>query len=168
MSGLKATCCLILIINTSLSCAPIAPRASLGDFTDEVLEPLALRVADEKISEVSAERKFARTPKATIQTLAMLLQDIPWIGKLVTFDTVSRKAQLEEDLAWLDTRRIPLKRELLNLFVLRTKQDGEVFSFCISGVQRRYQAIEAARFTRLADGLDSCEQTQLMSLKPES
>jgi hypothetical protein len=93
------------------------PRASIGDFADHVLEPLALRIADEKIAEAGAVLKADRTPKASIQTVATLLSDVPWIGKLLTFRNVSQKAQLEEELARLERQRIPLKRELLNLFV---------------------------------------------------
>ena len=90
------------------SCAnpltPAIPRASVGDLSDYVLEPLALRVADEKISEASAELKLAYTPKATMQTVASLLNEVPWIGRLLNFRNVSQKAELEEDLAWLYPR----------------------------------------------------------------
>jgi hypothetical protein len=144
---------------------PTIPRASIGDFTDHVLEPLALRVADEKITEAGAELKLARTPKATIQTVASLLNEVPWIGKLLNFRNVSQKAELEEDLARLETRRIPLKRELLNLFVSRTIHEGETFIFCVDGVQRRYQGLDTNRFTRLPDGPGPCEPTQLQTFK---
>ena len=135
------------------------------DFEDHVLQPLALRVADEKISEASARLKAERMPKASIQIVAGFLDDIPWIGKLLSVSNVSRKAQLEEDLAWLDTQRIPLKRELLDLFVSRTTYQTETFTFCVDGVQRRYQALDTNRFTRLVDGPGPCELTQLHSLK---
>jgi hypothetical protein len=150
------------------SCAnpltPSMPRASIGDFTDHVLEPLALRVADEKITEASAGLKLEHTPKAPLQTVANLLSDVPWIGKLLNFRNVSEKAQLEEDLAWLETRRIPLKRELLNLFVTRTTYEAETFTVCIEGVQRRYHALDTNRFTRLIDGTGPCDATELKSL----
>ena len=106
----------ILLCSTLASCAhpsaqtPAAARASIGDFTDYVLEPLALRVADEKIIEAGARLKLARTPKGNVQSLANLLQDVPWIGTLLNFRTVSQKAHLEEDLAWLETRRIQIGR----------------------------------------------------------
>ena len=156
---------LLLFCGALMSCAHAAPRASVGDFTDQILEPLALRIADEKISEAGAELKSARTPKASTQTLATVLNELPWIGKLLNVSTASRKAQLDEDLAWLETRRMPLKRELLDLFVGRTVQDQETFSFCVNGVERRYQAIEPGRFTRLPDGPGPCEITSLSSLK---
>ena len=142
-----------------------APRASIGDFTDYVLEPLALRVADEKISEHSAALKFEHTPKAAIQTVAGLLHEVPWVGKLAGVMTVSQKAQLDEELAWLETRRIPLKRELLTLFVSRTSYKDETFTFCVNGVERRYQGLDINRFTRLPDGPGPCVQTQLVSLR---
>jgi hypothetical protein len=144
---------------------PAIPPASLGDFTDHVLEPLALRVADEKITEASAALKLERTPKATFQTVASLLDDVPWVGKLLNFTNVSRKAQLEEDLVWLETRRIPLKRELLTLFVSGTTHTDDIFVICVDGVQRRYQALDINRFTRLVDGPGPCELRPLLSLK---
>lgn len=167
MNSLHMSCALLLC-GTLASCAHALPRASIGDFTDQILEPLALRVADEKISVVSADMKSARTPKASTQTMASLLTELPWVGRLLSFGTVSRKAHLDEDLVWLETRRIPLKRELLELFVLRTTQEGETFTLCADGVQRRYQAIDPSRFTRLPDGPGPCESTPLRSLKKES
>ena len=144
---------------------PPAAHASIGDFTDYVLEPLALRVADEKIMEASAGLKLARAPKGTVQSVAGLLQDVPWIGPLLSFSTASQKAHLEEDLAWLETRRLPLKRELLDAFVAQTNHDEDTFTTCIDAVQRRYQALDINRFTRLPDGSGPCEALQLSSLK---
>jgi hypothetical protein len=141
------------------------PPASIGDFEDHVLEPLALRVADEKISEASARLKAERMPKASIQIVAGFLDDIPWIGKVLSFRNVSRKAQLEEDLVGLETQRIPAKRELLTLFVSRTTYEGDTFTLCVDGIQRRYQALDSNRFTRLVDGPGPCERTPLESLK---
>ena len=157
LSGMLASCANPLI-------QPV-PHASIGDFTDHVLEPLALRVADEKIIEASAALKVEHTPKATMQTVASLLYDVPWIGRLLNFKNVSEKAQLEEDLAWLETRRIPLKRELLNQFVSQTTNEGETFTVCADGVQRRYQALDTNRFTRLVDGPGPCESMQPQTLK---
>jgi hypothetical protein len=158
-------CSILLFCGALVSCAHAVPRASIGDFTDQILEPLALRVADEKVSEAGAEIKSARTPKASIQTLASVLNELPWIGRLLNVSTASRKAALDQDLAWLETRRMPLKRELLDLFVRRTIQEEDTFAFCVNGVERRYQAIETNRFTRLPDGSGPCEITSLSSLR---
>ena len=145
--------------------APVMAHASVGDFTDYVLEPLALRVADEKIMEAGAGMKYAQTPKGAVQSVASLLQDVPWIGRILNFTTVSQKAHLEEDLAWLETRRLPLKRELLEAFVAQTNHDDDTFTTCIDAVQRRYQALDVNRFTRLPDGSGPCEPLQLKSLR---
>lgn len=146
---------------------PAPPRASVGDFTDHVLEPLALRVADEKISETRAALRLEQT-QDTMQHVADLLYEVPWIGKLLSVRNLSQKAHLEEDVAWLETRRMPLKRELLDLFVDRTTHEGDTFTFCVDGVQRRYQAIDVNRFSRLADGIGPCEMTELHSLQKTS
>jgi hypothetical protein len=144
---------------------PPAAHASIGDFTDYVLEPLALRVADEKIMEASAGMKLAQTPKGAVQSVASLLQEVPWIGRILNFTTVSQKARLEEDLAWLETRRLPLKRELLDALVAQTSHEEDTFTTCIDGVQRRYQALDINRFTRLPDGSGPCAPLQLYSLR---
>lgn len=160
--------CVVLLCGVLASCAhavPPASPASIGDFTDQILEPLALRVADEKIIEAGAELRLAHTPKASTQTMAGLLNELPWIGKLLNFSSVSQRARLDEQLAWLETRRMPLKRELLDLFVSRTTRDDDIFSFCINGHERRYQAINAGRFTRLPDGSGPCDIIPLYSLK---
>jgi len=160
--------CVMLLGGVLAACANLTqttPRASVGDFTDHVLEPLALRVADEKLTEAGAALRYEHTPKAMVQTVAGLLHEVPWVGKLAGFMSVSQKAQLEEDLAWLETRRIPLKRELLNLFVSRTTYENDTFRVCINGVERRYQALDINRFTRLPDGPGPCVPTQLVSLR---
>jgi hypothetical protein len=162
---------LMLCYGALASCAhsftqpPVAAHASVGDFTDYVLEPLALRVADEKIMEASAGLKLARTPKGPVQSVAGLLQDVPWVGRLLNFSTASQKARLEEDLAWLETRRLPLKRELLDVFVSQTTHDDDTFTVCIDRIERRYQALDLNRFTRLPDGPGPCEPLQLNSLR---
>ena len=144
---------------------PATPHASIGDFTDHVLEPLAVRIADEKIIEAGGAIRVEHTPKATFQTVAGLLYDVPWIGKLLNFTKVSEKAQLEEELAWLETRRIPLKRELLQQLVSGTSHEDQRFTVCVDGVQRRYQALDVNRFSRLLDGSEPCEPARLQSLR---
>ncbi|HEU4502908.1 MAG TPA: hypothetical protein VFR82_14750, partial [Nitrospira sp.] len=84
---------------------------------------------------------------------------------VLSFRNATQKAQLEEDLAWLETRRIPLKRELLDLFVSRTTYEEQTFTFCVDGVQRRYQALDTNRFTRLSDGPGPCEPMEFSSLR---
>ena len=140
-------------------------HASVGDFTDYVLEPLALRIADEKIMEASADLKLAQKPKGAVQSVASMLQDVPWIGMILNFTKGSQKAHLEEDLAWLETRRLPVKRELLDAFVAQTSHEEDTFTTCVDGVQRRYQALDINRFTRLPDGPGPCAPFQVYSLK---
>ena len=167
--------CVLLFCGTLASCAqtlpsaplpyaPQHPHASIGDFTDHVLEPLALRFADEKISEAMADQKLARTPKSSTQTLAGVLAELPWVGKLMNVTTISQKARLDQELVWLETRRIPLKRELLESFVSGTTQEEDTFTFCVDSVQRRYQSLDINRFSRLPDGPGPCQSEQLYSL----
>ena len=159
---------LIVTLSMTVSCTHQTRHASIGDFTDQVLEPLAARLADEKIIEKTALIRAAQTPAASHQTIAAVLQELPWIGKMFTVVNTTRQAYLEQDLAWLETRRIPLRHELLSIFRSRTQQDGNAFAFCVNGVERRYQAIEQGRFSRLDDGSGPCETTPLQSLKRNS
>src|SRR5215217_2956181 len=152
---------LTLILAGVLGCTHATPRASIGDFSDQVLQPLGARLADEKVLELQSLVKAEQTPNVPLQTLASLLQELPWVGKLVNIGTASQRARLEQDLAWLETRRVPLRHELIALFESRTEQSQDTFSFCLSGVQRRYQALEVGRFTRLTDGPGHCETTKL-------
>jgi hypothetical protein len=163
LSSVFLFCCVLGACTHSLTTT--IPHASIGDFTDHVLEPLALRIADEKIIEAGGALRLEHTPKATFQTVAGLLYDVPWIGKLLNFAKVSEKAQLEEELAWLESRRIPLKRELLQQLVSGTSHEDQRFTVCVDGVQRRYEALDVNRFTRLLDGPEPCEPARLQSLK---
>ena len=151
-----------------LGCVHVMPHASLGDFSDQVLEPAAARLADEKILEIQALMKAEQAPTVPVQTLASLLQELPWVGRLMNVGAASQKARLEQDLLWLETRRVPLRRELLSLFESRAEHSEGTFSFCISGIQRRYQAIEGGRFTRLPDGPVRCETTPLHTLERDA
>jgi hypothetical protein len=150
------------------SSPPSLPSASLGDFTDQVLEPLAVRLADEKIIQDRADSIARFTPKASERGVQDLLTGIPYVGKLLEYGESTRKAELEEELAWLETRRIPLKREILDLFVSRTVPTNAGFSVCVEGRQRQYKLTEGGRFTRLADGSERCDTTELKTLKRQT
>jgi len=147
------------------SCTHVSPHASLGDFTDQVIEPLASRMADEVFMEKRAALIAAHIPEASFATVTSLLVEVPMVGRWIQWGTQVRKTQLEADLAWLETRRLPLKQELRDLFVARTVKTDEGFAFCADGKQRRYQIIEGARFSRLEDGSGPCDLTKLHSLR---
>jgi hypothetical protein len=158
----------VLLFGAFWGCSYVVPHASIGDFSDQVLEPAAARLADEKILEIQALMKAEQAPTVPLQTLASLLQELPWVGRLMNVGAASQKARLEQDLLWLETRRVPLRRELLTLFESRVEQSQDTFSFCISGVQRRYQATEGGRFSRLPDGSVPCETTALHTLQRDA
>lgn len=161
--------CTVLYVLLSLvllsSCAHISPQASLGDFTDQVIEPLASRMAEETFMAKRAAVIAAHTPEASFATVTSLLGEVPMLGRFIQWGTHVRKTQLDADLAWLETRRLPLKQELRDLFVARTVKTDEGFAFCADGKQRRYRSIEGTRFSRLEDGAGPCELTQLHSLR---
>ena len=60
--------------------------------------------------------------------------------------------------AEIAARREPLKKEVLALFIRRTKSVGDQYSVCVEGAERRYGVKENA-FVRLADGPGPCEKT---------
>src|SRR5262245_10378560 len=174
------------------SCAHTTSQASRGDFSDHVLEPLASQLADEHIAQGRAditltylerEKRISEgrpdvVGEATIHGLGSLLiepsesdrtKSLPVVEENQAFkDASMRRVQYEETLAWLETRRLPLKRELLDLLLKRTVATSEGFTVCVEGKQRQYQAVEGGRFTRLADGPGPCETTELQSLKRDA
>jgi hypothetical protein len=185
-------CAAIFFCGMLLSCAHTAPQASLGDFSDQVLEPLASRLADEHLAQARAdisltyqeqEKRIAKgsldeSARAMIHGLGLyLFGPLGDLGGESLFqlmqsqaakDASVRHAEYEEVLAWLETRRLPLKRELLDLFENRAVPTGQGFSVCVEDKQRQYQTVEGGRFTRLADGPGPCETTQLQSLNRDA
>lgn len=189
MGRFLVACCLAACCGGLSSCAHTTSQASLGDFSDHVLEPLASQLADEHIAQGRADINLTYLERekrisegrtdvsdgATIHGLGSLLvgpsgsertQSVPVVDENQAFkDASMRRAQYEETLAWLETRRLPLKRELLDLLLKRTVTTSVGFSVCVEGKQRQYQAVEGGRFTRLADGPGPCETSELQSLK---
>jgi hypothetical protein len=150
---------LTAVVATLAACAHSAPP-SLADFTDQVIEPLAARVAEEKYLSTRGSIIAAGTPTRSYA----LLEQVPWLGSLMLWGAKSKKTQLETDLAWLETRRVPLKKELRELYVARTMRTSDGFEFCAEGIMRCYRIVDGARFSRLDEDPVPCEQTELHTL----
>ena len=65
--------------------------------------------------------------------------------------------QYERYVALLDSLQAPLTARLLGLYEGRVVEQGETFSVCVTGKERRYARREG--FPRLDDGPGPCPQT---------
>ncbi len=157
--------CLIVLGLSLHACAHQAsPKATIWDFTDDVIEPLAGRMAEDKFMAKRAAVIAAHTPRPSRATAKNLLGVVPMLGTLFALEDKTQKVRLDAELAWLETRRLPLKQELRDLLVARTVRTDDGFAFCADGRQRRYRIIDGVRFSRMEDGSEVCEVTELHSL----
>jgi hypothetical protein len=61
---------------------------------------------------------------------------------------------------------LPLKKELLGVFELRTKKTADGYSVCVEGIGRRY-SVKGDRFVREANGEGPCETALIYTLPPK-
>src|SRR5206468_12122101 len=108
------------------------PSLPVGEFYDHVLDPLAQKIANERV-----DHELARIPSSwgalgSVGSLinppaAMIGAGLDWWSQ----------ASAQEQRVTLEARRLPLKQELLGLFESRTKQTADGYSVCVEGIQRR-------------------------------
>jgi hypothetical protein len=150
---------LLLTSCTTISSAPALP---FGEFVDQILDPLAGKHADELIQHEQAKLKAGQVSPALASFLGSLIHPVAGTmigGGIAAFNNSS----IEQKSAQLDTLRYPLKKEILALLVRRAKIEGDQYSVCLDGAERRY-GVQSGKFIRLADGLGPCETTQLKTL----
>jgi hypothetical protein len=146
-----------------VSCASTSPRPSLpvGEFYDQVLDPLAGKIADERIDHELAGMQQNGSSLGTIGSL--INAPIAILGAGLDF---WRQASTQEKRAALESRRLPLKKELLALFESRTKETADGYSVCVEGIERRY-SVKGERFVREANGSGPCESALIYTLPPK-
>lgn len=178
----------VLLGSVLTACAHTPPAPSLGDFTDVILTPLAVQHADESIIEIKA--KLGQMYQARLRQLTgaqltpteeLVLKGLSSVlfgpggavGSSVLFGVLrsngqramaDTEAEYQDWLIWLDTRRAPLKADLLALYIKRTKPTGTGFSVCIDGQERRYEQVDIRRYSRVEDGPGPCERIRLGTL----
>lgn len=167
---------------------PIPPP--VGEFADEVLEPAATHLANEEITQLKYqiayqyaknERLILEKGKGGLDIQFYRMFDFPASGAGVVLDGRGkdtqekhgrvREARHKEFLAWLDTRRIPLKDELVDLWVKNVIVKDRSYFVCIDSEWRQY-SFHSGKFYRFLSGAggsvaitESCGQLDLKMLK---
>jgi hypothetical protein len=159
---------LLLILGLlSASCAttptpPLAPDLPFGEFIDHVLDPLATTHAAELLQHEQTKLKAGQISPALASFIGSLLY--PGAGTVVGSGLAAfNNSSNEQKSSQLDTLQYPLKKEVLSILTKRTKAEGNQYSVCLDGAERRY-GVQDRKFVRLADGLGPCEVTILKTL----
>lgn len=168
-------------------CASAPTKPSIEEFTQQVLFPLANQKSDEVIelakanlTETYLEQERQIREKAPKPASDLLLRGFGFVfggvGSLgaeavINMDNQrrkeeanNRKAEYEEHLLWLDTRKIPTRNEILQIFKERTTETDFGFSVCVSGKEFLYE-IRDGRFIKVGEGDSSCPSTEVQSIK---
>jgi hypothetical protein len=141
---------------------------SKAAFSEQVLHPLAKQMASEIIEHKKATVRLAETKNPDDQAiLGAISGAVPMLGVLFGATEEHEKAALERQLAWLDSRRLPLKKELIGLWEARIEPTPTGYAVCVDGRKRVYQAGKN-RWVRLNDASHDCPHVEFQSLHPDS
>lgn len=147
---------------------PAMPVPSKAAFSEQVLQPLAKQTSHEIIEHKKATIRFAETKDPNDQAiLGAISGAVPMLGVLFGATEEHDKASLERQLAWLDSRRLPLKKELIGLWESRIEPMPTGYAVCVDGKKRVYQAAKN-RWIRLNDLPHDCPRVEFQSLQADS
>ena len=188
-AALSLFCCLLAHPGFLLAQEfPIPPP--VGEFADQVLQPAATQLANEEITQLKYqiayqyaknERLILEKGKGDLDILFYRMFDFPASGSGLVLEGLGkdtqekngrvREARHKEFLAWLDTRRIPLKDEIVDLWVKKVLVKDRSYFVCIDSEWRQY-IFHSGRFYRLVNGAvgsvaitESCGQLDHKMLK---
>lgn len=141
------------------SCAAFTTSSPpIGEFFDQVLDPLAAKIANERIEQAQAELKSGQISTGLAGLLGLAPPYGPIAGGLIALNNANVDAQATA----LDARRLPLKNELLKLFESRAKATTDGYAVCVEGVERRYR-VQDGKFLRGENGPGPCETVQVVT-----
>jgi hypothetical protein len=150
------------LLLTSCTTIPPSPALPFGEFIDQVLDPLAGKHAVELIQHEQAKLKAGQISPDLASFIGSLIH--PGAGTVIGAGLAAfNNSSIEQQSAQLDTLQYPLKKEVLALLTKRAKAEGDQYSVCLEGTERRY-GVQHEKFVRLADGPGLCETTQLKTL----
>ena len=153
---------------TSATVDPAMTVPSKAAFSEQVLHPLAKQTAYEIIEHKKATIRFTETKDPNDQALLGAISGaVPMLGVLFGATEEHDKATLERQLAWLDSRRLPLKKELIGLWESRIEPMPTGYTVCVDGKKRVYQAAKN-RWIRLNDLPHDCPRVEFQSLQADS
>ena len=159
-----------LVLTLLVGCASAPPLPSQAFFTQHILDPLSRQIADQKIDQRKAKIASGRLDPGLMSTLGSIVAPMLGYPPDVGAQTGSLMAaylnsSIEQQLTIVESRRSPLKEELLVLYQQQTKRIENGFAVCVEGQERQY-VMEEGSFTRsLMDGPGPCEQPPLQSLQ---
>ena len=168
----------LILVFFCASCAtaatsPPTPALPMGEFIDQVLDPLAGQIADEWAEQSKADyaANHPTSPQNQGTGSAGGVASGPGPGGMLNgflggIVAASNQEAIQKYNAEIDARRQPLKKDLLALFTRRAKSVGDQYSVCVDGEERRY-GVKENGFVRLPDGPGPCEKT-LISTKGDS
>ena len=149
-----------------IACSAPPPLPSRAAFSEQIIAPLAEKRAGEMIEawKADARLRVARNAVAgwNVDVLSLGSDYLALgTGAVLSSLNVNPNQQLEEYVAWLETRRQPLKAKLITLYESRIQEHdaGKVFAVCADGKERRYD--RRPGFPRLDDGPGPCPTVQV-------
>ena len=152
-----------------VSCAsalpsPSTPALPMDAFIDQVLDPLASQIVNELAEQSKAEYAAnhpTSMPKPSTGAAGAASGGGPsgmlngFLGGIVA---ASNQDAIQKYNAEIDSRRHPIKKELLTLFTRRARSVEDQYSVCVDGAERRY-GVKDNGFIQLPDGPGPCEKT---------
>jgi hypothetical protein len=185
-AALSLFCCLLARPGVLLAQEfPIPPP--IREFAKQILQPAATLLANEEITQLKYqiayqyaknERMMLEKGKGDPDTSFYRMFDFPASGPGLVPDGLGkdsqenagrvREARHKEFIAWLDTRRIPLKEEILDLWVKKVIVKDRSYIACVDSKWRQY-IFESGRFYRLDVAptaiAESCDRLDLKMMK---
>lgn len=147
--GLPLVCTLVLA-----GCASASPIPPVGVFSDQVLDPLSTKLANERIDAALGQ---VQSPTGLSAVLAFLGPKGALLGGGLDWWS---QASAQERRAEIEARRLPLKKEILGLLESRVRPTSDGYAVCVEGTERRY-SLAAGAFQREANGPGPCETVEV-------
>jgi hypothetical protein len=183
-------CCIVLANPELLPAQEYPTPPPVEVFSEQILQSIAVQVANEHITQLKYQLayQYAKDERLALQKInedqelqSRKTSDDPIAGAEVMRSAPGkdmkdserrvREAQHNEFLAWLDTRRVALKEELLSLWQRNVLIKGHSYYVCIESIWREYSFING-RFHRLDNAVGSvgykagtCEGLDLKTMK---
>jgi len=160
----------LILVLVCASCAavptsPPTPALPMEEFVGQVLDPLAAHFVDEwaeqSKAEYAANHPTSMLKPSTGSAGGAASGGCPGgmlSGVLCRIIAASNQEAIQKYNAEIDTRRQPIKKEVLALFTQRAKIVEDQYSVCVDGAERRY-GVKEKGFIQLPDGPGPCEKT---------
>ncbi len=151
----------LAIVPLLMSCSTTPPR---GQFIDQVITPLSVQLADERIdtrkAQILADKSSTESLGSIGGVAGFSVGGPPGaaIGGMIGSALAStHNADVDTQVAELEAQRIPFRKKVAAILIERVAPIDEGFSLCVEQKERRYQ-YQAGQFQRQPDG-PACQPT---------